>query len=135
MSLQARYGETKPLIISHKLPDKWKPDCCLLEGMLMIITILLSCHKTMFNYSRFLFTKYVILQFSNGIQEVHIIFDNPCQQENTPKQLEQIKRDTQANTTATYACTIFISCSKILPNKLRDTCLKCRQCKRKLVNY
>lgn len=48
--LEKRYKE----LISNKLPEKWKPDTVLLEGMFLINTTPLCTHKSLKDYSEFL---------------------------------------------------------------------------------
>ena len=49
----------------------------------------LGSHKTMSDYAKFLFTRFVLTQFKRGCHEVHVIFDNPGRLQNTPKYFEQ----------------------------------------------
>ena len=63
----------------------YKPECSILEGMFLINTVLLGSHKTMSDYGRFLFTRFIQTQFKHGCFEVHVIFDNSGRVANTPR--------------------------------------------------
>ena len=91
--LETRYQKAVPPIITPCLPNGWKPQCSLLEGMFIINTSPLYQHKTLGDYSSFLLKRFILPQFHKGSQEVHVIFDKPGHLQNTPKYFEQKRRD------------------------------------------
>lgn len=80
-SLETRYRKANPQVFVNTLP--WIPQCCVLEGMFLVNTTPLGCHKTLADYARFLITRYLVTQFKKGSHEVHLIFDNPGCLKNT----------------------------------------------------
>ena len=66
--LECRYKETANPVFLPSLP--WEPDCCVIEGMFIINTTPLGSHKVMSDYARFLFTRFVVIQFKRGCNEV-----------------------------------------------------------------
>lgn len=100
--LEARYKNAKPKVFLINMP--WKPNCAMLEGMFLINTTPLGSHKTMLDYTKFLYNRFIKTQFRNGCNEVHVIFDNPGRLQNTPKYFEQQRRDTVANIQINHCC-------------------------------
>ena len=91
-------------------------------------------HKTMSDYGKFLYSRFVQTQFKRGCQEVHIIFDNPGRLRNTPKYFEHLRRDKLATIQTNHCCDPVISTTKV-PKKWREDLLNCRACKRSLVKF
>ena len=74
--------------------------------------------------------------FNAGAIEVHGVFDVPGLQPESPKEIEQLRRDknTQEATTNTHNCIQF--CSDLLvPEKWRSVLGGCRTCKKNLTEY
>ena len=87
--LENRYKD----LVCNQLPGGWVPDVVVLEGMFMINTSPLTTHSTMKDYSQFLLRRFVLHHLTNGCKEVHVVFDNPGRQPNTPKSFERKRRD------------------------------------------
>ena len=66
------------------------PD--VLENVFMINTSPLTAHSTMKDYSQLLHL-FVLHHLTNGCSEVHVVFDNPGRQPNSPKSFERKRRD------------------------------------------
>ena len=75
-----------------------------------------------------------MLQFSKGCDEVHIIYDSPKDEENTPKKFERSRRDNNSSLSQTHCCQEF-STNTVLPRNWREDILNCHQCKRQLVIF
>jgi len=125
---------SNPPITTTQLPPDWKPECSILEGMFLINTTPLGTHKTFKDYANFLMKRYVLTQFRKGCSEVHVIFDNPGQLQNTPKFFEHVRRDVAATLKEDHSCVQFNSETK-LKGSWRENVLNCRQCKRNLVKF
>ncbi len=134
-SLNTRYTDTNPPVITTELPHDWIPECCILEGMFMINTTPLGCHTTMTDYANFLFRRYVVPNLKKGMKEIHIIFDSPGRLKNTPKYFEQKRRDANAKISMTHRCDDIIGSTKVIRGKWRESFLNCRECKRKLAIF
>jgi hypothetical protein len=91
--LENRYKD----LICNQLPGGWVPDVVVLEGMFMINTSPLTTHSTMKDYSQFLLRRFVLHHLTNGCSEVHVVFDNPGRQPNSPKSFERKRRDDTAS--------------------------------------
>ena len=124
---ESKYKDAKPQVFLNSTP--WRPECCILEGMFLINTTPLGGHKTMLDYVKFLYTRFVQTQFNQGCYEVHVIFDSPGKLQNTPKFFEHKRRDKQANVQTNHCCD-----SKV-PKKWREDLINCRESKRSLVKY
>ncbi len=133
-ALQTRYKGTTPPVFTNELPPGWRPECCILEGMFLINTNPLGSQSTFGDYGKFLLLRHVASRFRNGSNEVHIIFDNPGKQRNTPKYFEHQRRDTSTTVTADHSCTEF-DADKNIMGKWRENVLNCRKCKRNLVKF
>ena len=70
------------------------PDV-VLEGMFMINTSPLTTHTTKKDYSQFIL-RWFVHHLTNGCNEVHVVFDNPGRQPNSPKSFERRRRDDTA---------------------------------------
>ena len=64
---------------------------------------------------------------------MHVVFDNPGRQPNSPKSFERKRRDDTASLSTDHKYLTFTDTCPI-PYKWRD-CLACRECKRALVLY
>ncbi len=53
-TLETRYKCSSPSIFFNSLPLGWKPECCILEGMVMINTTPTGSHTTFEDYGNFL---------------------------------------------------------------------------------
>ena len=94
----------------------------------------LGSHTTRGDYGRFLMQRHITPHFSRGRTEVHLLFDNPGQLENTPKFFEHKRRDELATVTTGHICD-DVNESTRLPTKWRENVLHCRKCKHILVCF
>ena len=128
--LQNRYNN--PPAIINTLPGGWVPDTVILEGMFLIQTPPLPTMSCMKEYVQLLLARFVRPHFVAGVMAVHVVFDCPSSLPETPKELEQRRRDTAVEP-AKHNCSVFTD-DMILPNKWRSV-LDCRSCKKKLTTY
>ena len=130
--LTKRYHEV-PVVIEYP-PPQWAPHAAILEGMFMIQTTPspgISCMK---EYAELLMAQYVRPHLQAGSLEVHVIFDNPGSMSETPKEIEQKRRDSTASKKdANRRCTEITSNTPIQSNW--RAFLECRPCKRTLTRY
>ena len=103
--------------------------------MLIINTTPLGSHKYLSDYASFLIRRFIITQTRRGVHEVHIIFDNPGQLPNTPKQFEQKRRDKMSAVTSGHICIEMQNDTPIEMRKWREKFLNCRFCKRNILKY
>lgn len=125
---QARYKDVG--LITHTFPTNWIADSVILEGMFLINTKPLHCHKIMGDYGNFLMSRFIVPHLKKGSQEIHLLFDDSGRQSENPKVFEQSRRDTSPND---HTCFVFFDDAEI-PVKWQST-VKCRMCKRKLTTY
>ena len=125
----ARYGER---VILQSFPSGWVPDSVILEGMFMINTTPLRIHCCMLEYAKLMLHRYVNRYLSVGVEEVHIVFDDPGRYNIHPKDIERERRDCTKKTVCDEHHT-FTDSMKI-PSKWSEL-LGCRVCKRNLVCY
>jgi hypothetical protein len=89
--LRALYGDS-----FLSAPPSQSPQstvCLILEGMFIINTVPLGCHKTFADYAEFLFQRWITRGFQEGATEVHLVFDHPHRHGVSPKDLERQRRD------------------------------------------
>ena len=126
--LERRY-KSIPVVLTT-LP--WVPTAVILEGMFIIQTEPFPTMETMDEYVQMLMAKYVKPHFHAGVREVHILFDNPGALPETPKEIEQKRRD-EHNKSQSHTC-VQLQHSQEIPHKWREL-LSCRKCKRNLTIY
>ena len=129
--LRKRYSALP--IISQSLPPQWIAHSCIVEGMFMIQTSPLPTMSSMQEYTRLLLNQYVRPHFRAGVQEVHVVFDSPGSMRESPKELEQRRRDSGAEHSENHEC-VPLNSSTTLPTKWRAL-LACRRCKQCLTEY
>ena len=76
--------------------------------------------------------RFITPHFKKGCTEVHLLFDDPGQQQENPKQFERSRRD-HSEMAPEHLCTIFFDDAEV-PTKWQQI-LKCRICKRGLTIY
>jgi len=118
-NLQRRYKH--PPIIIQELPAGWIPDIVILEGMFLIQTSPISTMSCMQDYVKLLLSRFVRPHFIAGVKSVHVVFDVPGAQQETPKEIEQYRRDRTADATGNrqHYCTSF-SDDLLVPDKWRS---------------
>ena len=132
--LENRYRQAS--VIVPAFPPGWVPDVVILEGMFMIQTSPIPTMSYMTDYVQYLLTRFVCPHFAAGVKEVHVVFDNPGSQSETPKEPEQMRRDRASESqtsTCRHECISFHS-NCCIPAKWR-TILECRACKKALTTY
>ncbi|SMN01637.1 hypothetical protein SPONN_2737 [uncultured Candidatus Thioglobus sp.] len=127
--LMKRYKDS-PIISSH-LP--WFPTSVILEGMFMIQSAPLPTNENMKEYANMLFIRYVKFHYTSNAIDVHVFFDNPGGLPESPKEIEQGRRDA-ATLTEQHQCLATIASSTAVPKNWR-LFLGCRTCKAKLTSY
>ena len=130
--LEARYRRLN--VIIHELPSHWVPDSVLLEGMFMIQSSPCPGIITYKQYANMLFQQYIFSHIKMGVKEIHVIFDDPADNNQSPKQIEREKRDNMVNVSVDHHC-INITASVKVPANWRGNLLNCRGCKRALCHF
>ena len=104
--IQKRY----PTSFSNTLPEGWKPEKVILEGMYMIYTSPLPTqHKTFYDYDVFLVQKRLLFHISSpATKEINVLFNHPGQMEFSPKDVERARHDTTASPTSNISVTFLI---------------------------
>ncbi len=133
-ALKAKYKSSTPSVFLNALPTGWVPECCIFEGMFMLNTAPLGDHKTFSDYGNFLIKRFLVPQWRQGAQQLHIIFDNPGRLKQTPKEFERNRRDNAATVLSGHLCDEVNTKTKI-PSKWRENFINCRNCKRALVIF
>ena len=121
-----KYGEE---VIAPKFPPAWVPHSVILEGMFLINTTPLRIHSCMLEYANFILTRHAGRYLSAGVEEVHLVFDDPGRFDMHPKDIERSRRDT-GKQGAVHEHIHFNDKTKV-PSKWRNM-LDCRKCKRLL---
>lgn len=125
---------TVPPIISNNLPQGWIPHSAILEGMFMIQIAPLPSMTCMEQYVKLLLSRLVKPHFSAGVIEVHVVFDAPGSQRESPKEIEQHRRDKCAKEKVGPHNCVQFSSDLLIPDKWRNV-LSCRICKKSLTRY
>lgn len=130
--LQRRY--TDPAAVIQQLPIGWVPDTVILEGMFMIQISPLPTMSCMQDYVKLLISKFLQPHLRCGVKEIHVVFDAPGSQNESPKEIEQYRRDkTVVTRDIQHHCTSF--CSDLLLTDKWRSILNCRTCKKELSVY
>ena len=124
--LKSRYA-CNPLVFSNSVSNEFSPKAVVIDAMFLINTKPLRNTKTISQYTKLLFTRFINEHFNSGIIETHVL-DKPVRVQFNPKQFEQQRRDSK-NTNHTHKmfdsdCKIDIPWQEILG---------CRICKYRLV--
>ena len=109
---EVRYNNTQD-IISSTPEDGWCPDSEIMESMFLINTTPPHSHKTMAEYGKFLMKWFIVNYYRKGATEIHLIFDNPGQQQ-TPKKFERARRNNMSNLSSEHMC-ISVSVDEGIP--------------------
>ena len=131
---EKRYLKACPSVICSTLPPGWKADTVVMEGMFLINITPWSVHRNMGEYADFLLRQHILMHYRNGATEVHLLFDDPEYQAQSPKYFEQKHRDLCNPTPVDHWCSSFTSDMVISP-KSRENILSCRKCKRNLICF
>ena len=71
------------------------------------------------DYANFLIKRFIVTQFSNGSNEVHVVFDNPGCIKNTPKYFEQSRRDQAVKIAEDHHCDDLVQQPRSLEDGVR----------------
>ena len=85
------------------------------------------------DYAMMLFKQYIKHHLTAGVSEVHVVFDSPGSLTETPKQLEQKRRDTDSSMSVDHKCSV-IDASAPVPSPWRSF-PSCRKCKKAFTEY
>ena len=110
--------------------NNWTPDTVLIDGIFLIYTNPIPNTK-MADYVLFLIARYAVHYLQKGVNDIHIIFDNPGRITNHPKCIEHIQRDSRF---AGHQAHYTFDDNTEAPSKWSEV-LKCRECKRAAVKY
>ena len=119
--LENRYRQAS--VIVPAFPPGWVPDVVILEGMFIVRTSLIPTMSYMTDYVQYLLARFVCPHFAAGAKEVHVVFDSPGSQLETPKEPEQIRRDRASESQCRHECISFHS-NCCIPEKWQ-TILEC----------
>ena len=104
----------------------------ILKGMFMIQTSPLPGTERLRDYATMLFLRWIKPHLQRG--DVHVIFDNPGGLKESPKEIEQGRRDSiMEETRKEHKCSSFESNAQV-SGKWRGI-LACRKCKTALITY
>ena len=113
------------------VPPGWVPTSVIMEGMFMFLINITpwSAHKCMGDYDDFLLG---LCHFRKGANEVHLLFDDPDCQMQSPKHFERQHRD-QINKVPDDHHWHKFTTDILIALKWRENVLSCRTYKRNLV--
>ena len=126
--LKHRYASANPPVFSNSITSEFVPQVVIIDAMFLINTKPLRNTKTVSQYTKLLFARFLQEHFNCGVSEIHLVFDKPERAEFNPKQFEQERRDGIA-TNHTHK-TFESDCNL---DKPWQEILKCRTCKYSLV--
>ena len=132
--LEKRYQHSTPPVILTSLDSQWYPDSVIMEGMFLINIKPWAAHNCLGEYANFLLKQHIHPYFRGGSSEVHLLFDDPERQGQSPKFFERQHRNKSNPVPDDHYCTEFTS-DMVIPPKWRDDVLNCRKCKRNLVHF
>ena len=130
--LKKRYSNEK--IVSSSLPSGWTPQTVIMEGMFFIQVTPLPSMTCMSEYVSFLIKRFLSVHIKAGVPYIHVVFDNPGSMPETPKELEQQRRDKGAQKDLSGHECIDVHNDLQIPTKWRQF-LSCRRCKKQLTTY
>ena len=102
-----------------------------MEGMFLINVHPWSAHKCMGDYAEFLIRQHILCHFRKGATELHLLFDDPECQVQSPKYFERQHRDQTSKVADDHEFTADM----VIPPKWRENVLNCIKCKRCLVGF
>ena len=109
---------SKSQVIIHAFSQQWVPNSVILEG---------TNATQMSDFVLMLCNQYIKPHLKAGVAEVHVVSDSPGSLKETPKQLEQRRRDTESPA-PDHQCSTLDSSTPV-PSPWRSF-LSCRKCKK-----
>ena len=91
--LKTRYATYKQEVFSSSIPSELTPQAVVIDAMFLINTKPLHNTKTIPQYTKLLFARFIQEHFKRGVSEVHVVFDKPIQIQFNPKKFEHEQRD------------------------------------------
>ena len=125
--LEKRYENATTQVIRTALPAGWVPEATIVEGMFLINITPWSAHHNIGEYADFVLRQHILPHFRNGSNEVHLLFDDPECQVQSPKYFERQRRDQLHPVPSEHHCTEFTD-DLVIPPKWRENVLNCRKC-------
>ena len=129
--LEKRYRHSTPPVILTSLQSNWT---VIMEGMFLINIKPWIAHTNLGEYADFLIKQHIYPYYRGGSSEVHLLFDDPECQGQSPKFFERQHRNKSNPVPDGHHCTYFSS-DMVVPSKWRENVLNCRKCKRNLVCF
>uniref|UniRef100_A0A1X7U8W2 Uncharacterized protein n=1 Tax=Amphimedon queenslandica TaxID=400682 RepID=A0A1X7U8W2_AMPQE len=130
--LLTRYQNVMPKVAANDIPTEWTPQCVVIDAMFMIHAKPLRSTKTIEDYTKQLFNRFIKEYFSCGVNEIHVIFDKATDSHFNPKVYEQKRRDCSKSSSSHHQHLSF-EFSKFLPTTTWQCILECRTCKEHLI--
>ena len=103
--LKSRYASTTPIVFSNTITTEYIPQAAIIDAMFLMNTRPLRSTKTVSNYTKLLFTRFIKEHFNCSVLEVHVIFDKPKRREFNPKLFEHARRDNNKSIVLHYIFT------------------------------
>ena len=114
-----RYEHAHPPVLRTSIPSGWAPTSVIMEGMFLINITPWSAHKCIRDYADFLLGQHTLCYFRKGAAEVHLPFDDPECQVQSPKYFERQHRDQTNKVSEDHCCQEFTA-DMIIPPKWRE---------------
>ena len=130
--LLTRYQNVMPKVAANDIPTEWMPESVAIDAMFLIHAKPLRSTKTVEDYTKQLFNRFIKEYFSCGVKEIHVIFDKATDSHCNPKVYEQKRRDSSKSSSSNHQHLSF-EISKFLPNTTWQCILECRTCKEHLI--
>ena len=121
-------------VIVSAFPSGWIPDSVILEGMFLIQTAPAPGVSTFRQYTDILLNRFIHPHIRAGATEVHVLFDDPDNSIQSPKEIERQKRDNSVHIDSEHEC-VQIEPEGVVPTDWRGKLLNCRKCKRLLCEF
>ena len=97
-----QYQHSQVVVTSFQ--KQWIPNTVLLEGIFMTQTSPISVTATFKDYSEFLVKCYLSPHIKGNTNEIHVLFDDPDQMQESPKQIERKRRNESHSIVKQHHC-------------------------------
>lgn len=115
-------------------PCGWIPQSVILEGMFLIQTAPPPGVSTFKQYTDMFLSRFVNHHLRAGAIQVHVLFDDPDNSTQSPKEIERQKRDSSAHADSEHEC-LQINPQGVVPADWRSKLVNCRKYKRLLCEF